>query len=93
LSPEPYSAEEREIARDILRYLEKHPEAKDTLEGIVQWWLSRERVERRLTKVERAVSFLLFQDLILETRRIGLPPYYRLNHEKEKEIVEILKDL
>jgi len=29
----------RNIAREILAYLVKHPEAKDSLAGIRQWWL------------------------------------------------------
>lgn len=28
------------IARDILRYIEKNPEATDTAEGITKWWLA-----------------------------------------------------
>jgi len=29
----------RQVALEILAYLAKHPEAKDTLEGVRQWWL------------------------------------------------------
>lgn len=29
----------REVGLEILAYLAKHPEAKDTLEGVRQWWL------------------------------------------------------
>ena len=90
MSSELYSSEEQEIAREILRHLKKHPEAKDTLDGIVQWWLLRERVEP--TKVEGAVSLLLSQDLILKTQRPGLAAYYQLNHEKEVEAFKILRD-
>ena len=49
------AAKAREIERAILRYLETYPEAKDTLEGIAQWWLWRELPEQRLRDVERAV--------------------------------------
>lgn len=30
------------IARELLRYLVCHPDAKDTLDGIVQWWLRQQ---------------------------------------------------
>ncbi len=84
-------AKELEIARAILRYLRSHPEAKDTLDGIAQWWLLREWTERRVAEVERAVSFLVTEELVLQTGRIGLPPYYQLNHQKGTEISEILE--
>jgi DNA-binding transcriptional ArsR family regulator len=75
----PESDEGYEVARAILHYLHEHPEAKDTLEGIAQWWLTREGIERQVKEVERGVSILLDQGLLIEVRRDGLMPYYRLN--------------
>lgn len=69
----------------------KYPEAKDTLDGIGHWWLRREWSECMLRDVEHAVSILLSQGLILETRRKGLPPYYQLNHQKREAIATFLK--
>jgi len=88
---ESYTAEERELGLAILRYLESHPEAKDTLEGIAQWWLMQERSKRMLGDVERAAAWLCSQGLILETQRPGVPPYYQLNPQKREEISKILK--
>ncbi|MGD2085158.1 MAG: hypothetical protein PVH61_03145 [Candidatus Aminicenantes bacterium] len=34
------------LAQRIISYLKKHPEAGDTLEGIVTWWLEQERIDR-----------------------------------------------
>ena len=79
-------------ARAILRYLESHPEAKDTLEGIARWWLQREWTERMLGDVERAVTLLLSRELIHETRRHGTPGYYQLNRQQREAIIEILRD-
>jgi hypothetical protein len=33
-------------AREILSYLVEHPDAKDTIEGIINWWLSKGSTER-----------------------------------------------
>ena len=87
-----FTTDETEIARAILRYLREHPEAKDTLDGIAQWWLVREWTERRRIEIEGAISFLLSEGLILQTSRTGLPPYYQLNEEKTAEIWKILKN-
>jgi len=81
----------RDTAEAILRYLENHPEAKDTLEGIAQWWLLREWSERLLGDVERAVSLLLSQGFLLESRREGLPAYYGLNPQERDAISKFLK--
>src|SRR5260370_1358951 len=90
LNQELHLDEEQEIVREILRYLNKHPDAKDTLDGIAKWWLLREWTERKLVEVKAAVSFLLSKGLVLETRREGMPPYYKLNHQKQEEISTIL---
>jgi hypothetical protein len=75
---------DRAIAREILEYLDAHPEAKDTLDGMVEWWLPHRRGER--AAVERAVALLLSQGVILETRRMGLPPYYQLNRRAPPDV-------
>jgi len=80
-----------ELARAILRYLERHPEAKDSLDGIARWWIQREWCERQLADVERALDVLLSGDLVLETRRPGIPPYYHLNPERRDAIARILR--
>lgn len=83
--------EDQEIARAVLHYLQEHPDAKDTLEGIAQWWLLRECTERKIAEVERGVSILLARDLVFESRREGLMPYYGLNPAKQQEISKILR--
>lgn len=87
----PYPSAERETARAILRYLVKHPEAKDTLEGIAQWWLGGEIGKR--VNVERAVSLLLSQGLVLETRRKGLSPYYQLVPKRRAAAIKMFGEL
>ena len=86
------STRAREIARAVLRYLETHPEAKDTLEGIARWWIERERTERLLEEVERAVTLLLSSDLVLETRRHGMPPYYQINPSRREAITKLIEE-
>jgi hypothetical protein len=79
-----------ELACAILRYLETYPEAKDTLEGIAQWWLWLELTEPVLKDVKQAVALLVSRGLILETRREGVPAYYQISCAKGDEISRIL---
>lgn len=90
------AAKHWETGRAILRYLNGEPagrtEAKDTLEGIARWWLELQRTERLLRDVEQALDLLLSQNLIIETRRLGTPPYYQVNPEQREAIEKVLED-
>jgi len=46
------------IAADMRRYLERHPKAMDTLEGIAGWWIPRQRYEEARGKVAQALAYL-----------------------------------
>jgi hypothetical protein len=46
------------IAREIQHYLEDHPCAADTAEGIQGWWLCRQRYQEALDRVQRALDRL-----------------------------------
>ncbi len=85
-----YTIHEWALAREILRYLEMHPAAKDTVDGIAQWWLQRVGGAHGRRDVERAVALLCSHDLILETRRTGLPLYYQRNPQQREAITRLL---
>ena len=78
------------MARAILEYLQGHPDAKDTLEGIAQWWLLKEWTERKHQEIEASLTDLVSRGLVIERRREGTPPYYWLNRAKQNEITQIL---
>ena len=71
--------EAERIALEILRYLETHPDAADTIEGVIQWWLSpvvsnvfTETVQRALDELvtrSRIVRRVLLDGTILYARR------------------------
>lgn len=62
-----------ELLRKILRYLEAHPDALDTAEGIAKWWVYADgkTVEKALQK--------LVQKGILQRRKLGGSSYYGLH--------------
>ena len=91
MSKAPYTVEDREAARGILRYLVKYPKAKDTVDGIAQWWLGGKSSKR--VDIERAVSLLLSRGVIVETQRKGLRPYYQLAPRRRAAALRILREL
>ncbi len=52
-----------EIAEQILSYLNSHPDASDTLEGIVKWWLMQQKIELAKADVEKALELLVSKHL------------------------------
>jgi hypothetical protein len=47
------------IAAAILRYIKAHPDACDTLQGVSEWWLARQRYDDTRRRVRAALQLLL----------------------------------
>lgn len=71
------------IASEILRYLERHPEAADTARGIRTWWLSRSGDVAEQGDVDRVLAELVAAGRIAQVsidpgieifRKGGVPP-------------------
>ncbi|MGH7889531.1 MAG: hypothetical protein ACRENF_03165, partial [Thermodesulfobacteriota bacterium] len=83
---------ESEIKYEILAYLSDNPDAGDTMEGIVEWWLLEQRIKREAEKVKNALSELVAKGLIIENKRKSSGAYYRVNRRKYRKIQSMLKD-
>ncbi|HEX6975519.1 MAG TPA: hypothetical protein VF147_14035 [Vicinamibacterales bacterium] len=53
---------------EILAYLEAHPSAADSLEGIVSWWLPRQRYVEARDLIQRSLDRLVDSGRIVTTR-------------------------
>lgn len=60
-----------EIAREIERYLDAHPNAADSVEGILRWWLTRQRYEQSAEHVTRALEHLVSAGVVRLYRTPG----------------------
>src|SRR5262245_8306078 len=47
------------VAGEIRRYLDAHPDAADTVDGVLQWWLSRASASASHETVEHALDVLV----------------------------------
>lgn len=52
------------IADALRRYLESHPNASDSLEGVMRWWLASERVEASQAMVRGALEQLAEEQVV-----------------------------
>lgn len=47
------------VAKEIQSYLDKHPNAADSAEGVMRWWLSQQRFEESMQIVQAALELLV----------------------------------
>lgn len=79
-----------QVEEDIVNYLLDHPEAKDTLEGIVRWWVMEQRIRREMLQVQQAIGELVQRGWLLERESADAKVHYRLNPAKTEEIATAL---
>jgi len=69
------------LSRLILDYLQKHPKASDTLEGIATWWLEQQRIEDLVEEVAEALELLVKKGTIIAHKNLNGTTIYKI---KEK---------
>jgi len=52
------------VIREILYYLIEHPNAKDTMKGILKWWMPNGHLERGGKEIQPALNYLVSQGLL-----------------------------
>ena len=81
------------ITHDVLSYMLENVAAKDTLEGIVEWWLLEKKIERNTAEVKSVLDELAAKDLIVELRTPDSRIHYQINRNKQTEIVALLNEI
>ena len=71
--------EQREACYYILAYLVDNPDAGDTFDGIVEWWLLHQRIKFETRTVSDAVAKLVAEGLIVEQKGTDSRTIYRVN--------------
>jgi hypothetical protein len=79
-------------AREILKHYVEHPGSADSLEGIAEWLLLEEVVQRRVEETRQALHWLVKHDYLERTAdMVASPPLYRLNADKLDEAERLLQ--
>jgi hypothetical protein len=79
------------IGLQILAYLAEHPEAQDTVDGIVEWWLLERQITYQIIRVKEALSELVAKGWILENKAMDSQVHYRVNQNRYEEVRELFK--
>jgi hypothetical protein len=78
--------------RHILHYLVKYPDAKDTIKGILRWWLPRAPVEWRKEEVQEALDALVARGWLSQRQTASSQQIYSMNKDKLAEIKAYLDE-
>ena len=70
---------EKNFSQMILNYLQRNPEAGDTLEGIVTWWLEQERIERAVDEVANVLESLVQKGSVRVHKTQNGTSIYKIN--------------
>ena len=73
------SKEKRQACHYILAYLVENPDAGDTLDGIVEWWLLNQRIRFETQSVSQALAKLVADGLIVELKGPDSRIVYKAN--------------
>ena len=79
--------QDADIRHSILDYLIRHPGAKDTREGVINWWIAKPCPDERVAM--EALEALVARGWILK-RATSSQAIYSVNHAQLSEIREFL---
>jgi len=88
MKPDPI--EQRDVRYHILAYLCDNPNAGDTFDGIVEWWLLHQRIKFETRNISEAVRKLVAEGFILENEGSDSRITYRVNQIRAKDIQTIV---
>jgi len=70
------------FAIEILTYLREHPEAQDTLEGVMVWWVSERAIKHWLLQVRASLAALVACGYLEKRTAADGRIFYRLNQSR-----------
>lgn len=70
--------------REIIEYLQTHPAAADTIDGILDWWIPAQRDDNAKHEMQQVLHELVEKGLIEEVGLGNGNRIYRLPNRKEK---------
>jgi len=84
--------EQREVRYHILAYLCDNPNAGDSFDGIVEWWLLHQKIKFETRNISEAVRRLVAEGLIVESEASDSRLTYRINKIRGKDIQAIVSE-
>jgi hypothetical protein len=81
------------VIRHVLQYLIAHPEAKDTMQGILRWWLPGGIGAWEEAAVQEALAALVARGWVTQRQLPSSQHLYGVNNARLEEIQGFLREL
>lgn len=78
---------------DILKYIQKQPQAKHTAEGIANYWIHQQRLEEKIQVVLAAIDYLVDERFLLKIEKDDREFFYCVNSDRLSDIAEAIRKL
>lgn len=75
----------------LLGYLYSHPDAKDTADGLANWWFRARGVQIDEIVVGEALHELVRSGWLIATERIGSDLIYSLNQARSRDLQQLFE--
>jgi hypothetical protein len=89
--PRKISTPTEKLAKEILSYFLRNPQAADSLRGVAQWRLLEERVHRQVEDTDAALGWLVKQGFLTRVSPQWTEPVYKLNPDSRSRADEYLR--
>ena|SRR5688572_26206020 len=73
------------VAYEILRYLTKNPDAQDTVEGIIGWWLLGRNIRCQKRMVTKVLEMMVDDGLVIARKKPDSRTVYKLYRPRRKK--------
>ena len=80
------------VAKDILRYFLRNPEAVDSMSEIARWRLMQEMVQRSVEETREALTWLMEKGYLHEETRVGTESLFQLNRAQLEEAAAFVNE-
>ena len=67
------------LRKEIIDYLRKNPNAGDSLEGVMNWWLSQRNKKPDVAEIEQVLEQLIAEGSVRKVSLVGGTILYRKN--------------
>ena len=73
------------IAENIMEYLRRRPTASDSLDGVTNWWLMQQTIEKNRKLVEQALEQLAQEGKVAKQRNVKDETIYSLKRDNQSK--------
>jgi Fe2+ or Zn2+ uptake regulation protein len=87
----PNQSQTWKVAVQILRYLNEHPDAADTANGIIEWWLLKQSISEAEDVVKQALDMLIDRNLINFVTSADGRKHYYFNVDETTEARKLIR--